>query len=130
MRVAIIAPAKSRESLTALLACLFSLDQLYLRTTRGIPPLYQAGVRYQREDLDAQMGMEFWLTIPEIMAQGWGDCEDLAAWRAAELRVSGEDQDARPELVAIRPGQWHVIVRRGDGAPEDPSAMLGMTGEM
>ena len=124
MRVAIVAQATTRASLEALLACLHSLDVLFLRTQLGVPPLYKSGVRYQAEP--PLRGEERWLTIPEVIRQGTGDCDDLACWRAAELVASQLDEDARPEIVRAGPHVWHVIVRRGDGSSEDPSAVLGM----
>ncbi len=88
---------------------------------QGAPPLYRSGVRYQRE-----VGTERWLTPSQVMAMGRGDCEDLAAWRAAELRVHGEDPDARARVIRSGPRTWHAVVERGDGRLEDPSRELGM----
>lgn len=85
------------------------------------PPLYRAGVRYQRE-----VGTERWLTPLQTLASGRGDCEDLASWRAAELRVSGEDPDARARVIRSGPRTWHAVVERGNGQLEDPSRELGM----
>ena len=45
-------------------------------------PLYQSGVRYAREPI----GSEVWQTALETQQLGKGDCEDLVAWRVAELR--------------------------------------------
>lgn len=87
-----------------------------------IPPLYESGVRYQREPL----GAEHWLAPSGVLGRGAGDCEDLAAWRAAELRVTGEDPNAQAVVVRTGPRTWHAVVAREDGAYEDPSAMLGM----
>lgn len=85
------------------------------------PSLYDAGVRYQRE-----VGTERWLTPSQTFAAGRGDCEDLASWRAAELRVSGEDPEARARVLRSGPRTWHAVVERGDGTLEDPSRELGM----
>jgi len=84
------------------------------------PPLYQSGVRYKREPRDV------WRHIGDVMASGWGDCEDLAAARAAELRVSGEDENARVGVYQSGPRRFHAIVIRGDETMEDPSRKLGM----
>lgn len=86
-----------------------------------LPPLYMAGVRYEREQ-----GTERWLLPSQVAACGVGDCEDLAAWRAAELRCSGEDPTARAIVVRSGPRTWHAVVERGDGGIEDPSRVLGM----
>jgi len=86
-----------------------------------LPPLYSAGVRYRRE-----RGTH-WATPREVWRAKGGDCEDLSAWRIAELRLSGQDPEATFALRhSGKPGLWHVVVRRGDGTLEDPSAVLGM----
>lgn len=110
----------SKPFLTAALEGLTALDAVYLER-HDAPLLYESGVRYQREPA----GNEQWLTVPQVEAVGWGDCEDLAAWRAAELRVHlGEPARA----IAIRTGakKFHAVVRRADGSIEDPSRELGM----
>jgi transglutaminase-like putative cysteine protease len=89
------------------------------RAGRRIPPIYTAGVRYIRRDPG-----ERWQTPTETMRRGGGDCEDLATWRAAELRARGEP--ARVIVYRSAPGVLHAVVRRGDGSIEDPSRRLGM----
>jgi hypothetical protein len=86
----------------------------------ALPPLYQAGVRYKDEPRDV------WRHAVDVAGEKWGDCEDLSAYRAAELRVSGEDPDARVAVYQSGPGRYHAVVARGDGAVEDPSRVLGM----
>jgi hypothetical protein len=86
-------------------------------------PLYKSGVRYAREPL----GSEVWQTALETKNLGCGDCEDLVAWRCAELRVAGED--ATPYVKDVRPGLRHCLVRRANGALECPSRALGMGGD-
>jgi hypothetical protein len=89
------------------------------RAGRPLPPLYESGVRYSRADPH-----ERWQLPSETFARGRGDCEDLASWRAAELRARGE-----PATVGVRrtgPRVLHAIVVRGDGSIEDPSRRLGM----
>lgn len=107
-----------RGDIDAALAALTILDIHYLKAY-GAPPLYQSGVRYIREGPQRR---EAWLTVPDIIAAGGGDCEDLAAWRAAELRVRGYAASAR--AIRVRSG-WHIIVEC-EGRVEDPSARLGM----
>lgn len=89
---------------------------------QGWPTLYTSGVQYQREGA----GSERWLTPSQVIAAGVGDCEDLAAYRTSELRVTGEDPDARARVIRSGPRTWHAIVERGDGRLEDPSRVLGM----
>jgi len=91
----------------------------------GWPTLYTSGVRYEREH-----GTERWQTPSQTIAAGRGDCEDLGTWRAAELRVSGEDPTARARVIRSGPRTWHVVVDREGGAYiEDPSTILGMGSE-
>lgn len=84
------------------------------------PALYTAGVHYQRESRD------IWRNAMEIVQSGWGDCEDLAAYRVAELRVTGEDP--RASILVYKSGahKYHTVVRHGDNSIEDPSTILGM----
>lgn len=83
------------------------------------PPLYAAGVRYTRDDPD-----ERWQLPSETAARGGGDCEDLASWRCAELRLGGES--CRVVVRRTGPTVLHAVVERGDGSIEDPSRRLGM----
>lgn len=120
-------PLGDIEVARAALLGLQSADELILRRAaargRPLPPLYRSGVRYRRET----PGTESWDTADRCMRRGWGDCEDLAAWRAAELRVSGGDPGAHVTIVPTSHArQWHAVVRRGDGRLEDPSRRLGM----
>jgi hypothetical protein len=107
-----------------------------------LPPLYAAGVVYEEE----APGREDWLDAPAVLRAGAADCEDLAAWRTAELRVAGYDAEPvikwqwLPRDVMIRQGYpaaklpgkgvWlvHCCVRWPDGTIEDPSKILGMGG--
>ena len=63
-----------------------------------------------------------------------GDCKVLACWRAAELQLAGEHAIAFPRIKRQTIGRrWrniaHILVRRGNGAIEDPSRLLGMGNE-
>lgn len=108
----------STAEVEAALEGLAQVAQVQLSHLR-LPPLYAAGVHYQRED-----GTEKWLGPLDVYAAGVGDCEDLVAWRVAELRMSGER--ANPLCYEPRPGLVHCVVRREDGQIEDPSRLLGM----
>lgn len=83
------------------------------------PPIYQAGVRYRRDDPG-----ERWQLPSETAAQGGGDCEDLASWRCAELRLGGES--CRVVVLRTGPRVLHAVVERASGKIEDPSKRLGM----
>lgn len=112
------------SSLTAVqrfLTALQLVDQDQLRSGR-YPRLYHSGVRYQREP----RGAEDWQTVSRAYANRFADCEDLSAWRAGELVISGEDPGARAVIKRVRPGLIHCLVRRSNGVMEDPSRQLGM----
>lgn len=123
IRVRMSVPA-TEPALNAALEGLVRVDGEILKDAKGrVSPLYEAGVRYRRET----PGREDWRNVEEVRAAGVGDCEDLAAWRAAELRFQGEP--ARAVAVPSGPGKWHAVVRRADGSLEDPSRKLGMGSE-
>lgn len=123
MRASLNIPGPLTEaSLTAALAGLTAFNVEWLRAHPSAPSLYTSGVRYRREG----KGSEDWQTFPDLLASGFGDCEDLAGALAAELIVSGEDPDARAIARRVREGLWHIQVERGDGTIEDPSRVLGM----
>lgn len=108
-----------------------------------IPPLYRSGVRYREEPQNWEL--EHFDTIPVIYGRKWGDCDDLAPARCAELRFTGEDPQANIMVKwKTLPGDkrlYHVVVRRSNARPdgrflikdergvyEDPSRVLGMGG--
>ena len=107
--------------LNVLVRSLCALDVLYLRAHPQTPLLKQSGVRYATQP----GGCERFLTVPKILAAGSGDCDQLAPWRAAELRVR-EGIQALPEVRRMSDKLWHVYVRMPNGAVEDISAHLGM----
>lgn len=82
-----------------------------------IPRLYKSGVVYRRE----RAPRERWLSCSLVIACGYGDCEDLSAWRTAEQQVSGVDCEV---WVAPSGSGYHAVVRYSDGTTEDPSAIL------
>lgn len=61
-----------------------------------------------------------------VLGRGWGDCDDLAPWHAASLRVTGKDPGARAVVQRSGPKKWHAVVRRSNGRIEDPSKEAGM----
>lgn len=118
----------NRRLLTILLEALTEANVAILRTFGSrVPDLYRSGMRYRRESI----GQEDWCDIIELLRLGYGDCEDLSCWRAAELRVRHGDKGARAFVRGPRrlPGgvmMYHIQVQRGDGRIEDPSLLLGM----
>jgi len=86
------------------------------------PSLYESGIVYRREP----KGREWWEGAADAVgvASGRsGDCEDVAAFRAAECRVF-EGDHARVIVVPTRRGSFHAIVEHEDGTREDPSRIL------
>jgi hypothetical protein len=69
-----------------------------------------------------------WQDAVSCLKAGKGSCQDLAAWRIAELRLSGEpDAGVHVEVRETETGPLHhVTVRRGDGRVEDPTKRLAL----
>ena len=80
--------------------------------------------------VNGMVGGEKFRDIPRIIENNGGDCDNLGAWRAAELRELGIR--AQPYITWRRRPDggmtYHVIVRWPDGSSEDPSLLLGMGG--
>lgn len=100
----------------------------YLGEHANVPPIYGSSVRYNHLSPE-----EEWADVAEVLRRGWGDCLDLSAWRAAELRIRERDPGARCIVVVIADptipplgAGFHIRVRRGDNAIEDPAQLLGM----
>lgn len=110
----------SEASLMEALEDLCAFNLAFLRLNPRLPDIYETNIRYQSEP----PGQEDWLTYPVLIADKVGDCEDLACARVAKLRQRGEKK-ARPHLYH-KGHLWHVMVMRGNGELEDPSAALGM----
>lgn len=130
-------PEAAKMSINMLVGGVFGLmlqNIAWLRAHPNTPDLYQSGVTYKPERRRVTMGKtleygEEWQTIPWVIYRGYGDCEDLGSWRAAELRAK-YGVKANPFIKARRmpSGFWraHVVVRWPNGQIEDPSAKLGM----
>ncbi len=86
---------------------------------REVPLLYESGIVYRREP----PGREWWETVADLLRVGEGDCEDLAAYRAAELRYR-YGVPARVRIYRTQRGTYHAVVQYPDGAIEDPSRIL------
>jgi hypothetical protein len=135
-----------------LLEALIASNVEYLRAAPRTPLLYESGVYYEAEP----DGRDEWQDIPDTLARGNGDCEDLACWRVAELRERYGRRDVTCGLtksdMPLQSGaalvtMFHIVVvyyRLGRCAPgrpgvgglicrpnqieavEDPSRHLGM----
>lgn len=125
-----IEPDVMAELITSWIRPLIDTNVVFLRSHK-VPALYRSGVYYKEEEF----GKEDFFDIPTVAAQGFADCEDLAAWRAAELRVAG--YWAEPlvtwEAIEFEDGSldvlFHVQVMTQNGV-EDPSAILGMNSQL
>ena len=118
-----------------------------------IPPLYASGVRYKEDP----PGQENWKDCLAVLADGYGDCDRLCAWRTAELRVWGSAAEPLikwrqiPKDMMVKLGHpassvppdgismvhvcvglpgWQQLAHMGEDNPlvEDPSKRLGMGG--
>lgn len=112
-----------------LLEALIMANVAYLLTHPGTPAIYESGVRYLLEP----DGVDEWQDIPDTLERRTGDCEDLASWRVAELRVAGEVGTKPYITVSLLPNRsgemittYHICVLRQNGQIEDPSRRLGM----
>ena len=83
-------------------------------------PADAPNVRYRLEP----PGEEDWKLPQNVVRDGWGDCEDLAGWRAAGLRLSGDDPEAKAVVVRTGENKLHAVVRRSSGDIDDPSLEL------
>lgn len=75
----------------------------------GFPALYKSGVRWKREEptgrsaCEGGVGQELFLGARQVRNQGFADCEDVASWRVAEVRLG--KVDTRPEFRGPPPKQ-------------------------
>jgi hypothetical protein len=124
--VRVVAPVatgpRRGQSIAALARVVHDLNASFLLAHPDFPPLYKSGVRYRAEPPEVR---EQFCTAPATLAQGWGDCDDLAPWRSAELVVR-HGVEAWPVVVRVGPSTWHVVVQTADGRTLDPSKKLGM----
>jgi len=135
------------QPLMIALEALTRINQLELRKSvedgNPLPRLYESGVIYQEEP----PGQEDWCDIRTILAQRWGDCEDLGCALVAERREY-DGADARPVIkVKFLPREYlikngypkkhiprdgiflvHVMCESPEFGLEDPSLELGMKG--
>ena len=124
VRVAIPEHHVGPETLEPALESVTRVDEHLIRS--GAVPLareaIRAGVRWRPEP----PGEESFDHSDIVWGRGWGDCDDLAPWHAASLRVTGEDPGAAAIIVPSGPQTWHAVVERSDGRIDDPSLAAGM----
>ena len=113
----------SRRRLLWLLEALCQVNKIWLELHPETPTLYDSDVVYEIEK------GELFRDIPNLIADGKGDCDCLASWRVAELRDIGIA--ARPYIKWRKEGNrwiYHAVVWLPGGKIEDPSLALGMGG--
>ncbi len=111
---------ESIEIYEAALEGLSRVNEAIYKQQPSLPELFASGAVYRRETGEA------WRHVADVIADGWGDCEDLAAARVGWLRAKRIDRKARVKVVRTGPKMTHAIVARGNGKIEDPSKVLGM----
>lgn len=130
MQIGLTVPdrASDNEKAAAFRAALeaATLANLALASAGQLPDLRDAirtgAVRWRPEP----KGQERFDLATTVAGRGWGDCDDLAPWWAAQLRHTGRDPMARADVRRTGARTWHAFVRRGDGSTEDPSRAAGM----
>lgn len=128
MKIRLAIPDKDLNAhvVEAALEAVTRADEALIRSGRA--PLWRdalkAGVKWQPEPKG--QGMEHFDLADVVSKRGWGDCDDVAPYEAASLRVTGEDPAAYATVVRSGPGMWHAKVVRGDGRFSDPSKQAGM----
>lgn len=85
------------------------------------PHIGQTAVIFRQE---RRSGVERWQTAPQLVESTVGDCEDIAGYHAAWLRVYNR-LDARAVAIptGVR-GRWHAVVRSPDGRTLDIARVL------
>jgi hypothetical protein len=129
-RIVVVLPF-SEELLMPALREVYEFNCSFLAANPTFPRLYdlaaQGKMRFEREPrrcTDTACDEERFCTIPITVDQGWGDCDDLAPWLAAERTVrDGILSIPVPMRSAVG---YHIVVMRFDGVTEDPSLLLGM----
>lgn len=132
----------SQGCILAIVEAYAQIDEAEMRLT-AFPPLYQSGIRYKSDVEafratvcgDASCGddqkVDEWQDAETMLKKKTGNCKDLVAYRLAELRLRGDRACYPSSIRTVDPttGRWmyHIILVRGDGEQEDPSAELGMT---
>lgn len=138
----------SQERMLFLMEGLVRVNQTHLRqfeefvkrglVERGYPSVYRSGLHYETEK-----GTEIWPDVPSLlmgtMGRGkhpghWGDCEDLACYRVAELRELPEHYErvapwdrARTEVADPRYPQPSATIMTAAGPVPAPGAKTDPT---
>jgi hypothetical protein len=82
----------------------------------GLPPLYGSHIRPQL-DPDHGSGVERFRLPIQTFRQGWGDCDALSVYRAAERIAAGQHGSVRIDWTGP---EMHARVRLSPTVIEDP----------
>jgi hypothetical protein len=126
MRIRVTVPEEhvSPEVIDPVLEAVTRLNQVMIEN--GDTPTASALIEDGAEWRPEPPGDEMFDHGGTIAERGWGDCDDWAPLRAAELRNSGEDPGATAKVIPSGPNTYHAIVEKSDGTIDDPSVAAGM----
>lgn len=99
----------------------------YLNERPNTPALFDSGVFYC--DDGKFKTRDPWNDIPTTLEKGCGNCTAIVGWRLAELWRQGyndAEADAIHQTLPNGKTLFHLRIRYGNGATEDPSQVLGM----
>lgn len=121
---------RTDKAMLYFLEALISVNLDYLDEYPNAPRLYDSGVFYKRV-IERGQEDDDWADISVCLTLGYADCEDLVAWRCAELRKFHGIM-ARPGLTYQENtnGEWlyHIWVQYPNGMKEDPSRKVDYKG--
>lgn len=125
MRINVAVPEKnvSAPILNAMLEATTRVDQALIK--EGSVPTFREAVDRVRWAPEPP-GDEHFDHAALVLQRGKGDCDDMAPWHAASLRMTGEDRGAKAIVRKSGPSRWHAVVQRSDGSIDDPSREAGM----
>lgn len=125
MRITLEVP-KSLELYQDALEGLTRINERMYRQARlegkPLPSILDAAARVRYV---GEYGQEDWKHVGRLLKELEGDCEDLSAARAGELRARGV-AGARAVIRRITPTMTHAFVALPGDRYEDPSRRLGM----
>lgn len=96
--------------------------QRYDLRTHAVPALYRTRVRYERT--------LWWDDATAALRRGYADCKTLATWLTAQYLNAGIPARSDFRWISNERGNrdFHILVL-GPNGYEDPSKVLGMTGD-
>lgn len=100
----------------------FARGYLPFAAINPLPPLYGTRIQYRNDPLYGS-GREIFSHPWRVLQRGHGDCNDLVLYRLIELMLAGENPSPEADHTRSvwRGDDVHVLVRRANGALEDPS---------